>query len=255
MSEQLLDYLQTALSQQYDGLVQHVPSIDDPDEIEALHDTRIALRRLRSLLRPWREQGGLFSQVDLLAAELGRATGPWRDKQVLVGELQQLGLHYQAAARREALQTGLAVIADNPVFDLLAASILALQVQLATGGGGAVTPAALADYTDKSISRLAKGLKKTDFDLHDIRKKIKKLRYLFQAYPEHTAPGKKLRRELDRAQSELGNWHDRFQWLLVSTSENDLHCCIDYWQAEEDRRARRARRSLDRLRGLLKRAR
>ena len=253
MTEPLLVYLQQALTQQYDALARHVPSIDNPSEIEALHDTRIALRRLRSLLRPWRGQGRLFAQVDQLACELGRATGPWRDRQVLVEELEQSGLRYQAVARREALQTGLGLIARNPLFDQLAASVISLHVQLSAGGGDIVTPAALADYTDDCLIRLAKELRKADFDLHDIRIKIKRLRYLFQAYPEHAVPGKKLRRELDKAQSALGNWHDRFQWLLASGREKDLNPCAKRWQSEEDRYARRALRSLDKLRPLLKR--
>ncbi|PKM04855.1 MAG: hypothetical protein CVV16_02905 [Gammaproteobacteria bacterium HGW-Gammaproteobacteria-6] len=253
MTEPLLVYLQKALSLQYAALAHHVPSIDNPSEIEALHDTRIALRRLRSLLRPWRGQGRLFAQVDQLACALGRATGPWRDKQVLVKELEQSGLRYQAVARREALQAGLGLIARNPLFDQLATSVLYLQVQLSTGGEEAVTPAALADYTDDCLRKLAKELRKPDFDLHDIRIKIKRLRYLFQAYPEHASPSKSLKRELDSVQSELGNWHDRFQWLRASGREKDLYACAKRWQSEEDRYARRALRSLDKLRPLLKR--
>lgn len=70
-------------------------------DAEALHDLRITLRQLRSLLRPMR---GLAT-VDALeqaAAVLGRLTGPLRDREVLMAELERMSLSRLLAFDREA---------------------------------------------------------------------------------------------------------------------------------------------------------
>ncbi|WP_430962743.1 CHAD domain-containing protein [Pseudomonas protegens] len=57
---------------------------------EALHDLRIAVRKIRSLLKPFR----LLNEVAALnsaAAEVGRETTPARDLEVMILELQEKG--------------------------------------------------------------------------------------------------------------------------------------------------------------------
>lgn len=107
MNNTLLHYLQTSLKHQYRNLDKNIKQVANPEAPEALHRTRVAMR---SLLRPWKGQGECFAGVDGLAAELGRDTGPLRDKQVLEGELEKRGLHYQALARREAIVTGCGLV-------------------------------------------------------------------------------------------------------------------------------------------------
>ena len=58
---------------------------------EALHDMRIGLRRLRSLLRPIRNLEPV-RELDAAAAEVGRLTTPIRDLEVMIIELQRQGL-------------------------------------------------------------------------------------------------------------------------------------------------------------------
>src|SRR3990167_9711488 len=58
---------------------------------EALHDLRIALRKLRSLLRPLRGVPACDA-LQKQAAELGRISGPLRDLEVLLAHLQGLGM-------------------------------------------------------------------------------------------------------------------------------------------------------------------
>src|SRR6218665_46562 len=70
---------------------------------EALHDLRIAVRKLRSLLRPFRK---LIEHDPLVnaAAELGRMSSPVRDSELLVAELQRhAGLEAVIAQRQAAL--------------------------------------------------------------------------------------------------------------------------------------------------------
>ncbi|MBI6556911.1 CHAD domain-containing protein [Pseudomonas veronii] len=62
---------------------------------EALHDLRINLRRIRSLLRPLREIEGI-TPLNEAAAEVGRLTTPERDLEVLIEELEAQGFTKQA---------------------------------------------------------------------------------------------------------------------------------------------------------------
>lgn len=253
MGDNLLQYLQASLTEQYHVLDMNIPQLAEPSATEALHQTRIAMRRLRSLLRPWRGKGDWFVAVGNMAAELGRETGPWRDKQVLVQELEQRGAYYQAASRRAAMLTGSTLIGSDLRFRLLLLAIINLQQRLSDGRDDyRLEPNILDDYAQKLIKKLLKTLQKKNPDLHEVRKEIKKLRYLYQAYSEYLEPGPKLVKSLRRAQNELGEWHDNLQWLMISERETDLGCCRDHWQAEIDHRVRRARKRLKKLRKLLR---
>lgn len=53
---------------------------------EALHDLRISVRRIRSLLRPMRSISEVMA-LNNVAAEVGRLTTPARDLEVLIEEL------------------------------------------------------------------------------------------------------------------------------------------------------------------------
>ena len=56
---------------------------------EALHDLRVNLRRLRSLLRPLRGLPGI-DPLDEVAAAVGRLSTPLRDDEVLLQELESV---------------------------------------------------------------------------------------------------------------------------------------------------------------------
>lgn len=67
---------------------------------EALHDLRIAVRKIRSLLRPLRNMPEVV-ELNQAAAEVGRATTPTRDLEVIVDELRKMGYPRQAMSRAE----------------------------------------------------------------------------------------------------------------------------------------------------------
>ncbi|HBN9522433.1 TPA: CHAD domain-containing protein [Pseudomonas aeruginosa] len=69
---------------------------------EALHDLRVAARRLRSLLKPLR-LGALAEDLDRAAKALGQATNPIRDMEVMAAELERHGLLIPASLRRQAV--------------------------------------------------------------------------------------------------------------------------------------------------------
>lgn len=253
MGDNVLQYLQDSLVDQYRVLDLNIAQLADPSATEALHQTRIAMRRLRSLLRPWREQGDWFSGVDSLSAELGRETGPLRDRQVLVQELETRGAHYQAVFRQEAMQTSCALLAGDLRYRLLQLAIINLEQRLAVGSDDyRLESDTLDNYAYKLTRKLRKTLGKKNPDLHEVRKEIKKLRYLYQAYSEYLLPSSELTKALKRAQNELGEWHDNLQWLMISERETDLYCCRDHWQTQIDQRAERAWKRLKKLRKLLR---
>ena len=62
-------------------------------------------------------------------------------------------------------------------------------------------------------------------DRHRLRLLIKRARYGDEAYPQLDHAGKQLRRLLKQAQGDLGDWHDRLQWLLQARDHADLALC------------------------------
>ncbi|HEX4628761.1 MAG TPA: CHAD domain-containing protein [Gemmatimonadales bacterium] len=58
--------------------------LSDPDDAEALHDFRVALRRLRTLLRSFRDEVGdlVTKKLQRRLRDVARSTGPGRDAEV-----------------------------------------------------------------------------------------------------------------------------------------------------------------------------
>lgn len=67
---------------------------------EALHDLRIAVRRIRSLLRPMRALSEVAA-LNFAAAEVGRLTTPARDLRVMIQELEHRRFPVQAQLRTQ----------------------------------------------------------------------------------------------------------------------------------------------------------
>jgi CHAD domain-containing protein len=78
-----LSYLDAALAAR--------PRLDDADDREALHDFRVALRRLRSCLRAYRAElaGSREKKLERRLKRLAAATGPGRDAEVQIGWLRE----------------------------------------------------------------------------------------------------------------------------------------------------------------------
>ncbi len=77
--------------------------LQQAQDTEALHDLRVCLRRIRSLLRPLRGCPGA-TRLDRAAAELGKLTTPLRDLEVLIVELAHHRLDWQANVRQSDFQ-------------------------------------------------------------------------------------------------------------------------------------------------------
>ncbi|SQI46734.1 Uncharacterized conserved protein [Serratia plymuthica] len=86
------------------ALNQALARLQDTTDTEALHNVRINLRRIRSLLRPLRGTPGV-AQLDNAAASLGKLTTPIRDLEVLIADLARHPLEWQTNVRKTELQS------------------------------------------------------------------------------------------------------------------------------------------------------
>lgn len=198
---------------------------------EALHDLRIAVRRLRSLLRPLRGLPGVDT-LEAATAAVGRLSSPLRDLEVLIGELERHGLDRPAMARRQILQQGYQ--------SLLAGPELTHLQQCLTQWPGLLREVAregLLEGMKKKLHRrlrhqqqaLQTALADPAHDRHRLRLLVKRVRYAAEVWPHQLSVPP---HALKAAQSALGDWHDHLQWCLRAGDEADLQPCLVRWQRE-----------------------
>ncbi|WP_460418637.1 CHAD domain-containing protein [Pseudomonas sp. microsymbiont 2] len=201
---------------------------------EALHDLRISLRRLRSLLRPLRGLPGV-EQLEGAAGSLGTLTTPLRDREVLAAQLIKRG-HLQAGERRrEGRARTFASVAASPQLGRVLAILDAFPLFLRAADREGLVQG-LAKRIDRRLQKqwrtLGKALEDPAHDRHRLRLLIKRVRYGDEAYPQLDHAGRKLQRLLKQAQGDLGDWHDRLQWLLQVREHSDLAGCKVAWEHE-----------------------
>lgn len=201
-------------------------------DAEALHDLRIALRQLRSLLRPLQTLDAC-RDVQQLAAELGRLTGPLRDLEVLQGHLREQGLTVAAQSRQPLVQQGYAeLLVSTQLTQLLTAldDWPPLWRQAAGSGQLAGLSRRISRRLDKDRQRLVLALVDPGHDRHRLRLLVKRLRYAGEAYPSLAGLSRVTQAALKQAQAALGTWHDHWQWLLCAETQSDLQPCVPRWQ-------------------------
>ncbi|WAB99806.1 CHAD domain-containing protein [Pseudomonas putida] len=222
---------------------------------EALHDLRIGLRRLRSLLRPLRGLPGV-EQLEDAARALGTLTTPLRDREVLAGELIQRGVVQAGQRRLQGRAATFAGVAASPQLSRVLAILDAFPLFLRAAGREGLAKC-LRKRVDKRLvkqwRKLHEALQDPAHDRHRLRLLIKRVRYGDQAYPQLDHAGKQLQRLLKQAQGDLGNWHDRLQWLLQAQSHEDLAPCKVDWERELDDAERQSDVTLAALQAALER--
>jgi len=220
---------------------------------EALHDLRIATRRLRSLLRPLRQLPGV-EQLEGAAKALGNLTTPLRDREVLAAQLLECGLLEAAQTRLAHRRKTFASVADSAELGRLLAIVDAFPIFLRAAQREGLT-CRLHKRIDKRLEKQWKQLRKAlpdpAHDRHRLRLLIKRVRYAAEAYPQLEHAGRPLQRALKRAQSDLGDWHDLLQWLLQAEQQPDLAPCVESWQVQLRGAELRADVTLERLEAVL----
>ncbi|WDY59674.1 CHAD domain-containing protein [Pseudomonas sp. PSKL.D1] len=220
---------------------------------EALHDLRIGLRRLRSLLRPLKGLPGV-EQLEAAAKALGTLTTPLRDREVLAAELIERGHTIAGQRRQQGRATTFASVAGSPQLARVMAILDAFPLFLRAADREGLAKS-LGKRVDKRLvkqwQKLQEALQDPAHDRHRLRLLIKRVRYGDQAYPQLDHAGKKLQGLLKKAQGDLGNWHDRLQWLLQAETQPDLAACKADWEQELHEAERKSDATLDALQAAL----
>ncbi|MGB8663237.1 MAG: CHAD domain-containing protein [Serratia inhibens] len=224
------------------ALSQALSRLQDPTDTEALHDVRINLRRIRSLLRPLRGITGV-AQLDNAAASLGKLTTPIRDLEVLIAELARHQLEWQTNVRKTELQSRNLALASHP--------LLFRFPKLLHGWPKSFRRAKrrhakrrVAHRLSRQVKQLRLALADTHYDRHRLRLLIKRVRYAADAYPQFALITPEATASLKAAQSALGDWHDRFVWCRQAENQQDLWPLLPQWQAAQETALERAETAL-----------
>ncbi len=199
---------------------------------EALHDMRINLRKLRSLLRPMRRLEAP-RVLDAAAADVGRLTTPVRDLEVLIIELERQGFQDQAERRKRLLESRYASIESSVTVQRFMAVLDAWPAQMREAertGELEGLRERVRIRLQRQLQRLREALADPAFDRHALRLLVKRMRYAHEAYPRLSPIPNDAMHALKAVQSALGDWHDHFQWCLKADQEADLLVLKDHWE-------------------------
>jgi CHAD domain-containing protein len=210
-----------------DDVLRGARRLEDPRDSEALHDFRVAMRRLRATLRAYGEPlaGGDGRRLAADLKSLAAATNRCRDAEVY---LTVLGAAAMEAARRPALarivsrlraqvaegHRGKAVRAVEEFVHSVAAARTRLIARSALPGSSGET---LAEVLLKSLAhgfvRLKKHLsrirsKADGGEIHRARIWAKRLRYLIEPFDREIRRGRRTVQSLRGLQELLGELHD-----------------------------------------------
>jgi len=219
-----------------------------PADAEALHDFRVALRRLRSTLKHYRPQleDGVGSGDRRRVRDLARATGAARDAEVLT-ELVERWRDAVPAASAAGTEWMLARLADRrsaAARDLrrevsadfakasrrLQARLGEHRVRLRPDGSweaprcGEVVAARLAVSAEELAAHLDRVRSVADQEeAHQARIAAKRLRYLLEPFEAEVEGLPRLVRDLKRLQDLLGDMHDaEVAWGEVGAALEEL---------------------------------
>lgn len=204
------------------------PRLDDAEDTEALHDFRVALRRLRTIIRAFRSavDDRISGKLRRRLRRLADATGASRDLEVqrawLVARLPQLSPRQRSEgrwllARLERLEAS----ADEALREQIEKRFGPLEEQLQaaltepqTGADDGLTAAVMVGAALRDGSALLSFQLRAihsitdDADAHEARILAKRLRYLLEAFAEEIPGAASLIDRLKKLQDLLGDLHD-----------------------------------------------
>lgn len=199
---------------------------------EALHDLRINLRKLRSLLRPMRRLEAPRA-LDAAAADVGRLTTPVRDLEVLIVELERQGFPDQARRRRQLLESRHTAVESSATLQHFMAVLDGWPARMRDAEREGELDALrerVRIRLRRQLQRLRQALADPGYDRHALRLLVKRMRYAHEAYPGLSPIPHDAVSALKAVQSALGDWHDHFQWCLRADQEQDLLVLKDRWE-------------------------
>lgn len=207
--------------------------LDDPDDEEALHDFRVAVRRARSTLRAWRHElkGSVRKKHRRALRALQNATGGGRDAEValdwLAGERAGLASRHRrghewlverlSRRRAEALASARADVRRGfeAVRETLSGRLrhVRLEIDLEGGSAGPSFGEALAARSRDGAADLTRRLAAIDSAededaCHQARIAGKRLRYLLEPVCSQVRGAPQVVKRCKRLQDALGDLHD-----------------------------------------------
>jgi len=205
---------------------------------EALHNLRISLRQLRSLLNPLRSEINEFKTLDQFSKKIITATNRIRDIEVLIVELKRQQKLEIATSYEQKLREYFLDISQHFKFESV---ILSLN-KLSSDWQKSITPNVshklehhIAQHWQKQSHKLFKLLQQNDPDKHRLRILIKHLRYQSEIYrallPKQATQQTE---QLKKLQDLLGNWHDYYVWLNDANQNQcqELKILIPIWSEQ-----------------------
>jgi CHAD domain-containing protein len=243
-----------------DQAVAAFPRLNDPGDSEALHDFRVALRRLRSCLRAYEKDlaGSVPKKLARRLRRLADATGPGRDAEVQVAWLRGLAKHLHPAHRPGlAWQLGRLEATMAGAYSALRAevaggfpalerelrrhlSVYRIEVRLEGGGDQRTLAEATAEILLRQLADLREHLARIENagdekNAHRARISAKRMRYLLEPVVGETPGGTPasaapLVKRLKKLQDLLGELHD------AHVLERDLAAAAEAAAVERARR-------------------
>lgn len=225
-----------------DDLLSSYPRVVADADPEAVHQCRVAMRRLRAALTIFRKVLG-DPRVAVLKAELkgaASALGPARERFVLAGQVEAASERYAddcsallahlATSRAEADEAARTLLA-GPSFQRMLFG-LARLIEDAPGSERSLSEFAAATLARRrhKLRRNLKLTKMSDDGLHRLRIEVKKLRYAAQFFdsaftqPEKAKAKRSFLTNLTRLQDALGEIHDL---AVASASHSRLLTGVD----------------------------
>ena len=210
------------------------PLLDVHGDHEAVHQFRVAYRRLRSLFSLCRQVAGSDPEAARLKAglrELTVAFGPARDLDVFAEAHPQLGpadTARLAAARDTAYAAGLQFLHSQHWRDMrrdldrwLARKSLREVLPTSTWSGRAMAATALSRRRHRILRNGADLSALDPHERHQVRIEAKKVRYGAQFFGSHwparAAAVKRMEQLLGSLQDELGELNDAVTWGAIVT--------------------------------------
>jgi CHAD domain-containing protein len=213
------------LRAQRDAIAANEPGVRAGDE-DAVHDMRVAIRRMRSTLRSFR---GMWDRrrVDVLRGELkwlADRLGPVRDGQVMaarlagavraeprplvVGPVESRIQHYLGADTSDAIERVRGALDGDRYARLLAETDALVDATADQGDGWVLRRVRKAvRRADRMLDDAdARDNHDRDTQLHEARKAYKRARYA--AEPFHRKPARRLAKRLKALQDVLGTHQD-----------------------------------------------
>jgi CHAD domain-containing protein len=193
----------------------------DSDDRDALHDFRVALRRLRSALRAYRPWLGKAASRKVRSAlrDLGRATNAGRDAEVQADWLTDEDRQFPADARAGAAKLARRLRRrHSPRVQELRALFrsstdkISKRLELLTDPGpsfAVVYQALLGEHAAAAAARLAAVSDAEQVEeAHEARIAVKRLRYLLEPLLDELPEAPPLLEKIEALQDLLGYLHD-----------------------------------------------